>query len=75
MKMSSCFLTSSHLWDRTEKRSLVHNSAVRTQVGLLQGALNLLPRQVLNMFLVISNVLFTELMFFLYAALVIMVIL
>lgn len=46
---------------------------MRTQAGLLQDALNLLLRQVLNVFNVIPNVLFIELMFSLYAALVIMV--
>lgn len=73
MKTSSCFLSNSHLWDETEKRSLVQNSAVRTQVGLLQRALNQLLRQVLNVFHVISNVLFIRLVFFLYTALVIIV--
>lgn len=43
------------------------------KVGLLQGAFNLLLRQVLNVFHVISNVLFIELMFFLYVAFVFMV--
>lgn len=46
---------------------------MRTQAGLLQGALSLLLRQVLNVFHVISNVLFIELMFFLCVAFVFMV--